>query len=188
MSHLPETRPALLLLGAALFLLGCDASRSPLTAPQSAGSGDGDASSGVRAVPSIDGTWSWSEEVNLVLHPEFALAFGITPEGEATHATCVNSGTVTFAQSGTTFEGSATQPNGDCRTRGGQEFLNVFPEPFALFDGRITGNTIHFGFSSPDCPYTAVLVLEGGEAVSASGQGNCNLPRLVFHSHWQASR
>jgi hypothetical protein len=156
------------------------------TAPQA--TGDALPGSEVRAVPSIAGTWTWSEEVDVVLHPDDALAFGITPEGESTQATCVNSGTITFEQDGATFEGIATQPNGVCRTTGGQEFSNVFPEPFPVFEGRITGNTIHFGFSSPDCPYQAVLVLEAGEAVSASGQGNCNLPQLVFHSQWEASR
>ena len=188
MSRPLPAHPASLLVGAALLLAGCDDSRSLSTAPQATGSGDALPASNVRTVPSIAGTWNWSEEANLVLHPKFALASGITPEGQATHAACVTSGTISFEQNGATFEGSATQPNGDCRTTGGQEFSNAFPEPFPVFDGRITGKTLHFGFSLPDCPYQAVLVLEAGEAVSASGQGNCNLPRLVFHSHWEASR
>jgi hypothetical protein len=140
------------------------------------------------AVPNIDGTWNWSEEINFVFHRDLALASGITPEGEITRATCFNSGSITFDQSGSTFEGTATQPNGICRTSGGQDITNIFPDPFAVVDGLITGESLHFGFSSPDCPYQGVLTLEGDRAVAMTGQGNCNSPRLVFHSRWQASR
>jgi hypothetical protein len=185
MAHSSYGRAAPLLAGVGFFLVGCADTQSLSTAPPE---GPGAALADASAVPSIDGTWNWSEEVKFVFHRDVALALGITPEGEATNATCFNSGTITFDQSGSTFEGTMTQPIGTCRTRGGQEFSNVFDEPFPIVDGSITGHSIHFGFSSPDCPYNAVLTLQGDQAVSASGQGNCNAPQLVFHSRWQASR
>ncbi|MBA2459904.1 MAG: hypothetical protein H0V43_13235 [Gemmatimonadales bacterium] len=172
---------------AAALAVGCE--QASLTAPQAAGAAAAAAVPALsRALPTIDGTWNWSEEVNHLLHRDFALAIGVTPEGEVTHATCFNSGTITFDQRGSTFEGTATQPNGTCRTRGGQDIPNIFPEPFPLFEGRITGRSIHFGFSSPECPYQGVLTLNGDRAVSARGQGKCSAPRLVFHSRWQAYR
>ena len=170
---------------AAALALACEQAS---TAPRPVGTGNPTGLAESRVVPTIDGTWNWSEEINFVFHRDLALEIGITPEGEVTHANCFDSGTIIFDQSGSTFEGTATQPIGTCRTRGGQEFSNVFPEPFPVFDGRITGQSIHFGFSSPDCPYNAVLTLQGDQAVSASGQGNCNAPQLVFHSRWQAHR
>jgi hypothetical protein len=182
------SRPFLFPMAALAGVLALACEQAPPTAPRPAGSADPALVAQSRALPTVDGTWNWSEEINFVFHRDLALAIGITPEGEVTHAHCFDSGTITLDQSGSTFEGTATQPIGTCRTRGGQEFSNVFPEPFPVFDGSITGHSIHFGFSSPDCPYNAVLTLQGNQAVSASGQGNCNAPQLVFHSRWQAHR
>ena len=155
---------------------------------------------GKPAAPDVSGTWEWSEIQNFLISADLAVLNGIAPEGPYTYVTCHNSGIMVFDQDGSSFTGVAGQ-DGDCETRGGQEFAFDLPFPFIpIVDGRVSGRTMHFGFSSPLCPYRGVLEFDGGEVagIGGGGTGQCRPPfsldgtppvdNLAITSRWEATR
>lgn len=155
---------------------------------------------GKPAVPDVSGEWAWSETQRFLLSADLAALIGIVPEGTHTDVTCHNSGTMVLDQDGAAFTGVAGQ-EGDCVTTGGQEFEFDIPFPFIeIVEGRVSGRTVHFGFSSPLCPYRGVLQFDGGDVagIGGGGTGQCRPPfsldgtppfdQLAITSRWQAAR
>lgn len=134
---------------------------------------------GVQAVADLGGQWEWSSVEALRFPQWFAPILGIIAEGENTHARCQSAGTMTLAQTGATFQGTAIKTFNSCETSGGQVFVQ--PEINRTVEaGRISGHSIHFSFNSATvrpCPHQAVISeLEGGLATALDGGGRCNLP------------
>lgn len=131
------------------------------------------------SAPDLSGSWSWSSVERLKMPPFVAMAVGVVPEGENTHARCESAGSLQLTQSGSTFEGTATKMFNSCLTRGGQPFQQPQSE-FFLEDGRITGSSARFSFASATvrpCPHNVVVTTaSGGVAVALSGTGHCFLP------------
>jgi hypothetical protein len=129
--------------------------------------------------PDLSGSWNWSN-VEVLRMPSFvAIMVGIKPEGLNTQARCESAGTMTLVQTGASFSGSAARTFNACETKGGQ-FFQQPGTAFQISDGRITGSSIHFSFSSPfvsPCPHRATIsAVEGGIAGALNGTGGCILP------------
>jgi hypothetical protein len=134
------------------------------------------------SAPDVSGAWSWSATQHLTVPPFVAeLIFGIAPEGPVTQLRCESTGTMQLAQNGVAFNGSATQTV-NCVTGGGHAFVAppmAAPPSFAVAEGRITGNAIHFLFGSGDlaCPYSGVITgSDGGTATDLTATGRCIVP------------
>jgi hypothetical protein len=136
-----------------------------------------------RAAPDLSGAWNWRNEETLRMPRWFVEAMGpvlgITPEGENTHAHCESSGTMTLAQTGIEFEGTATKTFNACETTGGQ----TFKQPgvaIQVADGVIRGRSTHFSFQTATvrpCPHHAVVSeVQDGVVVALTGAGRCVLP------------
>lgn len=146
---------------------------------QEAGSVAGSVQAMGWSVADVGGDWTWSN-VEVLRMPPFVVAMlGIGPEGPNTHARCESAGTMILVQAGTEFSGSATRTFNACETKGGQPFQQPGVD-FAVTDGRISGTSARFSFSSPfvtPCPHRAVIsVGQGGVALALSGTGRCVLP------------
>jgi hypothetical protein len=168
---------------------GCGSDAAVLTAPSESELGTTASSSVQDAAIDLGGTWTWTETVTTIFPPLIAEILGITPEGPVTHATCYDNGTLTLAQSGNTFDGTATQTS-TCTTNGGQQYTPPFPPTLDVLDGRIDGSSIDFSFSD-GCPYHGTVSLEGGIAVQIGGTGKCEImlhPALLKTVTWQATR
>lgn len=136
-----------------------------------------------QSAPDLSGDWNWRNVEALRMPRWFVEAFapvlGITAEGENTHARCESMGTMTLAQAGAHFEGTATKASNACETTGGQ----TFQQPGMMFDiagGRISGKSVRFSFHTPmvrPCPHHAVISqVQGGVAAALRGTGRCILP------------
>jgi hypothetical protein len=180
-----RSRTFLALWLTAVFLAACSDRNPAGVESGSAGSQIEAQASRVTAqsAPDLNGAWNWSNVEVLRMPRWFVEAFGpvlgITPEGENTHARCESMGTLTLAQAGAEFEGTATRTFNACETTGGQ----AFQQPgvaFDIADGRIGGHSIHFSFHTAmvrPCPHRAVISdVQGGVAAALSGTGRCILP------------
>ncbi len=127
----------------------------------------------------VGGVWNWSNEEMLRFPPFVAAMLGIAPEGRNTHARCESAGTMTLVQTGATFQGIATKTFNACETKGGQPFQQPGVN-FVIADGRVTGGSVRFTFSSffvTPCPHHAVIsAVKNGVAAGLSGTGRCILP------------
>jgi hypothetical protein len=141
------------------------------------------ASAAAQVAADVSGAWNWRNVEVLRMPRWFVEAFGpvlgITPEGENTHARCESMGTMTLAQAGAEFAGTATRTLNACETMGGQ----AFQQPgvtFDIADGRISGKSVRFSFHTTmvrPCPHHAVISHDqGGVAAALSGTGRCILP------------
>ncbi len=127
----------------------------------------------------VSGAWTWTSVEVLRMPTHVAAMVGIDPEGPNTHARCESAGSMTLAQTGAAFEGTATREANACLTRGGQSFQQP---GVALWvsDGRITGGSVRFSFATATvtpCPHQAVISSEeGGLATALRGRGRCVIP------------
>jgi hypothetical protein len=138
----------------------------------------------------ISGSWTWSDIVTTTFPAEIAEILGIQAEGAVTHATCEAGGTMSIAQTGDTFQGTATQAS-RCTTRGGQQIVSPFPPTIEIVDGRIAGRSLHFLFGGQECPFQAVVSVSDGVAVALEGTGKCAPevhPGLLKSVNWRAAR
>jgi hypothetical protein len=133
------------------------------------------------AVPNLGGDddpWNWSNVEILAISEAVAILLNIPPEGALTHATCTSSGTMNLTQTGATFDGDAIRTANSCTTKGGWPFFQP-GTGFTISEGRITGGSASFSFSSPfvsPCPHHVVISTQAGRAVALSGTGHCILP------------
>jgi len=169
---------------AAIILSACSAENP--SAPQGSslrGAAGGSASFDAQSFVDVSGTWNWSELAFLRLPPEVASgAFGIVPEGPLTHATCVDVGVITLAQSGATFTGNVTQL-AQCETTRGQTFdpIGPFPAQLPLDDGLLVGRSFSFELYAGNgiiCTYRGAVTVQNDVAVSMQGVGACQVPGL----------
>src|SRR5262245_7921816 len=138
----------------------------------------------------VSGTWTWTaDRITTIFPPLIAEILGIQAEGPVTHATCEAGGTMSLAQIGDTFQGTATQVS-RCTTRGGQQIVSPFPPAIEIIDGRVTGRSIRFLFDQ-ECPFHAVASVTDGIAVALEGTGRCAPelhPGLLKTVNWRAAR
>jgi hypothetical protein len=132
-----------------------------------------------QSAPDLGGSWNWSNE-EVIRMPEFLVPMlGITPEGPNTLARCKAAGTMTLVQTGAEFSGTAMKTFDACQTKGGQSFQRP-ASPHFVEDGRISGKSAHFSFSTPivtPCPHHAVIsAVQDGVALALSGTGHCFTP------------
>lgn len=129
---------------------------------------------------SVAGEWNWSSVEEVAFPPPLAVGLKVVPEGDLTYGTCESAGTMTLVQNGSEVHGTARRDFNACRTR----LLNQpFSQPSAdliVADGRLSGRSLRFSFESnmvKPCPHSVVVkAVDGGDAVSLSGQGFCYLP------------
>jgi hypothetical protein len=130
----------------------------------------------------VSGAWTWSSTAHLTAPPFVAeFIFGIPPEGPITQLRCDSSGTMTLAQTGTAFSGSATQA-AICETGEGHVFVPppaAVPPSMAVADGRLTGHALQFRFVAGDlpCPSEGVITeFDQGMATAFRATGRCIIP------------
>jgi hypothetical protein len=166
------------LFSLSVMFVGCEAGRLP-TEPTSAAlitprPSDQSANSGAAEGINLTGSWTWHETVESAIPPFVVemIGQGIVPEGEITYLTCKGGGEMKLAQTGGTFEGTATQ-GGSCVTEGGQGpfWPPSFPPVLEVTNGVISGKDISWTFNN--CTYTAKVVGSGNKLV---GQGACDIP------------
>jgi hypothetical protein len=124
-----------------------------------------------------------------IFPPFIAELVGIEPEGSVTHAICHDSGTLSLVQTGSTFQGTATQVS-SCTTKGGQQIVSPFPPTLEIFNGRIRGKSIHFELGA-GCSFHGTVSINGSVAVRMDATGKCEPmvhPAVIKIVSWQATR
>ena len=182
------------LLSLSVGLVGCEAGRLPTeptrVAQMTLAAGGQSATSGAAEEINLSGSWTWQETVESAIPPFIVemIGQGIVPEGEATYLTCKGGGEIRLVQTGSTFEGTATQ-GGSCVTEGGQGpfWPPSFPALLEVTNGVITGKDISWNFNN--CAYTAKIVGSGNRLV---GKGACDIPLpppyFLRTPSWRAQR
>lgn len=166
-----RNRLSLIVLTAAM-LTGCDGERG-VAAPNAPSLAQGSGSPA-----DIDGVWSYSEEVFLV----------IKPGDEVLHLRCVSpDGVLTLDQNGSTFTGTLVYSTGSCETKDGQVLPPPWPLPYeAVLSGHIAGRSVHIDqFDAPPappvhCPKTGTIEISGEVAVRLTTVGRCDLSSAPF--------
>ena len=176
---------------AGMAMVGCQDVRQPLAPARSLGpSGWATAEAGAQNAtvqspqnvggPAIDvsGEWELSGEYFVYLLEWAAPFFGFQPEGTRTHLRCHYTGTLTLAQTGSTFSGTYTE-DGVCESAGGQVGPVVVTGEIA--NGTIRGRSIQYsllelGGPPVECPQHGAIEVENGVAVRLHGSGSCIEP------------
>ena len=175
---------------AGIAMVGCQDVRQPLAPTRSLGpSGSATAELGTQNAtvqspqnvgPALDvsGEWELSGEYFVYLLEWAAPLFGFQPEGTRTRLQCRYTGTLTLAQTGSTFSGTYTE-DGVCESAGGQVGSVVVGGE--IVDGTIRGRSIQYsllelGGPPVECPQHGAIEVENGVAVRLHGSGSCIEP------------
>jgi hypothetical protein len=147
-------------------LVAAGAAFGLMSAAASCGGGD---STGPNSTRDINGTWTISANYNHA----------------ASQTTCNLNGTLTIAQSGTTFTGQVSNSDASCSNPSGTT-AGSGDGPIA--GGQINGNSVNY--SDGECAYTGTIT--GNPANRVAGNTNCNVAisgtTYVFTGTWQMSR
>ena len=135
------------------------------------------------AVPNISGDWDWNGTTIVLFPPDPSALefFEVESEGPVMRLICEAWGTLTFAQNGDLFTGSANQDS-QCTTQGGQVTARTpFPPSFDLV-GSIRGHSLSFesdGGPGIVCSYNGSISVEKGVATRFHTTGGCDVPVFV---------
>jgi hypothetical protein len=173
-----------------MAIVGCQDARQPLAPTPSVGpSSSANAEAAAQNVtvhspqsvsgPPIDvsGEWEYRGEYFIYLLELAASFFGFEPEGTRTHLRCRHTGTLTLAQSGSTFTGTYTE-DGVCESAGGQ-VRPVVVAAGEIANGTIRGRSIQYSLldlGPVECPQHGAIEVENGVAVRLHGSGSCIEP------------
>lgn len=163
----------------------------------------GHSSLAANAVVDLSGPWIWTHLTVFVLPTEVAKA--VVPaqswdllEGPVTRITCHVSGTMSLAQNGSAFSGTATQA-ASCETRTVPAFVPppfVFQPAFTVDNGQVTGHAFQFSHvveGEDACVNLGSARVVGGVAVGWRATGMCDIPipdhpKVAKTTIWEATR
>lgn len=137
---------------------------------------------GLKTIPDVSGTWTWTESQQLVVSAELGILWGLLDyPDDPIRLDCTSGGELELEQDGATITGVGSQES-SCYTPDGAPTPTVpFPQGDEALgiEGHITGRAVHFEALVGDgfyCPYNGSLRVSGGVATKIRASGRCETP------------